>query len=494
MKYITLVFFYLTLMVSCNQTDHDHDAEAQEVDTHDHGSLGILVFEKNMELFAETDQLFVGHEVEIRAHLTFLEDYSPAKNGILHVRIIQDGNNPEWVELKLAQAGIFTGSVSPENPGMCSFEFRYTKGETQVVFSKDSLKVYTHDDVLPDEAHHHELTFTKEQAWKTEFGLMPVKAKDFISTIHCSGEIFVAPESTVELIAPAGGKIAFAGTNLLEGTYVRKGSQLFTILGTGLGSDNILMELNTAKAEYEKSSADLVRKEKLMKIEAVSKKEYEASKANYETNKTRYQILKNQINESGIIVKSPVSGYITEVLVASNSYAEAGAVLVKIIKKGGLLIKANVPVTQADKIKMISSANFKLPHDKTVYSLNNWDGRVSSFGKTVDPETGMIPVYFAVDKPDLVPGTFAELWLLTDTISNQVVVPESSLLEEYGLYYVFVQEEGEAYEKRLVHISDNDGKNYLLSSGLSLGEVIVSKGAMAIKVANAMGGAPVHTH
>ncbi len=491
MKFITPILFFLIFAISCQNPDNNEEAPVQ---AHDHGSIGILIFEQDMELFAETDQLFAGHEVEIRAHLTFLEDYSPAQRGILYARIVQDESNPEWVELKLAHPGIYTGSVIPENPGVCSFKFRYTEGEMEVVFSKDSLKVYTHDDVLSEEVHHHELTFTKEQAWKTEFGLMPVKAKDFISTIHCSGEIFVAPGSTVELIAPAGGKIAFAQTNLLEGSYVRKGSQLFTILGTGLGSDNILMELNTAKAEFEKSSADLVRKEKLVKIEAVSKKEYEASKANYDTDKTRYQILKNQINESGIVVRSPVSGYITEVLVASNSYAEVGSALVTIIKEGGLLIKANVPVTQADKINVISSANFKLPHNDTVYSLNNWNGSVSSFGRSIDHETGMIPVYFTVNKPDLIPGTFTELWLLTETITNQIVVPESSLLEEYGLYYVFVQEEGEAYEKRLVEISDSDGKNYLLSSGLSLGEVIVSKGAMAIKVANAMGGAPVHTH
>lgn len=491
MRHITSILFFLIFVISCQNPDN---AEEAAVQAHDHGSIGILVFEGGMELFAETDQLYARHGVEIRAHLTFLEDYSPAQNGILYARIVQDEKDPDWVALELAQPGIYTGTTSPDSPGICCFEFMYTEGELEVIFSQDSLKVYTHDDVVPEIEHHDGLIFTKEQAWKTEFGLLPIQPSDYSKAIHCSGEICVAPGNMIELIAPASGKIAFVRSNMVEGSYVRKGSVLFTLQGTGLGSENILMELNTAKAEYEKSSADFDRKEKLLKIEAVSRKDFEEAKASNEANKTRYQILQNQINESGIVVKSPVSGYLTEVLVVSNSYTETGSVLVKIIKEGGLLIKAIVTVTQADKIKFISSANVKLPDDRAVHSISDWGGKLTSIGRSIDPKTGMIPVYFKVDKQDLVPGTFIELWLLTDTISDQIVVPESSLLEEYGLYYVFVQEEGEIFEKRLVQISDSDGANYLVTSGLSMGEVIVSKGAMAIKVANAMGAAPVHSH
>ena len=363
--------------------------------------------------------------------------------------------------------------------------FMHVNGKPLIAYLTDNFKKCKKVD---------EIIFTKEQAWKTEFGLMPIKTSNFTKAIHCSGEIAIAPSNRVEVIAPASGKIIYSGINLVEGSYVKKGSVLFTLLGTGLGHDNILMELNTAQAEYEKSSANLKRKEKLLKIEAVSQKDYEEAKAVFETDKTRYHILQSQVNNSGLVVKCPASGYITEVLSVSNSYAETGSVLLRIIKEGGLLIKANVPSKQADKIKMITSANFKLPYDQIVHSSDDWDGKVISSGRSTDPETGMIPLFFSVNKTDLIAGTFVELWLLADAINNQVVVPETSLLEEYGLYYVFVQEEGEAFEKRLIQLSGYDGMNYLVTSGLSPGEVIVSKGAMAIKLANAMGEAPVHSH
>ena len=135
-----------------------------------------------------------------------------------------------------------------------------------------------------------------------------------------------------------------------------------------------------------------------------------------------------------------------------------------------------------------------LPQEDRVISIGEWGGELSSFGRTIDPQTGMIPVYLHVGKADLVPGTFAEIWLLTEAVADQIVIPGTSLLEEYGSFFVYVQEGGEIFEKRRVEIADNDGINYRVVSGLKPGEVIVSKGGMAIKVANALGAPPAHTH
>ncbi len=462
---------------------------------HDHGAILILLFEDNMELFAEADRLFAGHEVDIRAHLTFLEEYSPAEKGILYTRIVQGQDVPDWEPLELAHPGVFTGVVKPNDPGTCDFQFMYKEEGREVVFTMKSIKVYSHDDELPaDPEHGDEAIFTKEQAWKTDFGLLPLETKEFSRAIHSSGVIIAAPSSEVEIISPVAGKVTFNGTELNEGTFVKQGTVLFTLLSTGLSHDNILLELNTAKTEYEKSKADMERKEELLKIEAVSRREYEVAKATFDQDKARFDVLQSQVGESGIVVKSPVSGYITEILCATNSFAETGTVLLKLVKDDGLLLKANVPVIYASSIKSICTANIKYPDSPNVHSIQEWDGRLVSSGRIIDPQTGMIPVFFSIEKSEFLPGTFVEIWLLTDSIPDQIVIPGSSLIEEYGQYYVYVQEEGETYEKRAIRIAEGDGINYQVLSGLEAGEVIVSKGGMAIKLANAMGAAPVHSH
>jgi len=145
-------------------------------------------------------------------------------------------------------------------------------------------------------------------------------------------------------------------------------------------------------------------------------------------------------------------------------------------------------------LSTIRDANMKFTGDPNIYSLEELGGKKLSFSHMVEPGSGMVPVYFELSRTDLIAGTFVELWLKTETIADQVVIPGSGLIEEYGNYFVYVQEGGEVYEKRNVTINGYDGKNYLVTGGIKPGEVIVSKGAMAIKVANSMGSAPVHSH
>lgn len=112
MKYLISISFLLAFFSACNNKVADPADQGQG---HDHGAMAILQFSDGMELFAETDQLVEGHGVNIRAHLTFLENYAPAKNGILYARISQENAKPDWEPLELVQDGIFTGAVSPRS-------------------------------------------------------------------------------------------------------------------------------------------------------------------------------------------------------------------------------------------------------------------------------------------------------------------------------------------------------------------------------------------
>ena len=275
---------------------------------------------------------------------------------------------------------------------------------------------------------------------------------------------------------------------------MRKGEILFTILGNGLSNDNIILELNTARSEFAKSKANMERKEKLLEIEAVSKKEYELARSVFEQDKARYDNLKSQVSENGMLVKSPISGFISSIRGSDNSFVENGTVLLELLKEDGVLIKAKVPASESYQIGSVKSANIKFPGDPQVYSLSDFSGQVLNFGHEVESQSGMIPLYLSLDKTEIIAGTFVELWLSAKMTENQIVIPSSSLLEEYGQYYVYVQDEGEAYIKRLVKIAESDGKNYRVTSGLEPGEVIISRGGMSVKIANAMGALPVHSH
>lgn len=481
------------LFVSCQNAKPD-EASADTGHGDDHGSLPVLLFSDGMEMFAETDQLFEQQEVDIRAHLTFLNDYSPATKGNFYARITQGQNIPSWTLLELAQAGIFTGIVKPEVSGEAKFEFKYEEEDLEVYFTLDQARVYAHDEEPPAEKHIEGLAFTKEQAWVTTFGLMPIRLETYSEAINCGGVVELSSGSEYELVAPASGTIHFANNAPGIGQFVNKGTTLFYVLPTGTGDGNFQLELVTVKSEYEKAKANFLRKEELVKEEAVSAKVFEEARSAYNIARSRYELLQSQLSESGLVVRSPISGYITEFVVKGSGYVRTGDLLLKLIKEDGLLIKANVPSMYTQQIKHISSANFKVPGESKIYSIEDFNGKLLSRGRTLEANSGMIPVYFSGNFSQIIPGTFVELWLLCEPLENQLLVPKTSLLEEYGMYYVCVQIGGETYEKRKVEVAGYDGFNYLISSGLTVGEMIVSKGAMAVKVANAIGAPPAHSH
>jgi len=493
MKKLFIVLIFIGFIVACQNAKND-EATADPGKGHDHGALPILLFSDGMELFAEADQLFEQHEVEIRAHLTFLKDYSPAKKGQFYARISKDQIIPLWIRFELTQPGIFTGIVRPEVSGDAIFEFKYEEENLEVYFTLEPVRVYTHDEDPPEAEHIEGLSYTKEQAWQTTFGLMPIGLATFSEAINCGGEVELSSGSEYELVAPASGTIHFANNAPGIGQFVKKGTVLFYVLPTGTGDENLELELVTAKSEYEKAKADFLRKEELVKEEAVSAKVFEEARSAYKIAGSRYEILQSQLSESGIVVRSPISGYITEFVAKGSGYARAGDLLLKLIKEDGLLIKANVPSMYTQHIEHISSANFKVPGESKIFSIEDFDGKLLSRGRTLEANSGMIPVYFSGNFSHLIPGTFVELWLLCEPLENQLLVPKTSLLEEYGSYYVCVQIGGETYEKRKVGIAGYDGFNYLISSGLTVGEIIVSKGVMAVKIANAIGTPPAHTH
>jgi multidrug efflux pump subunit AcrA (membrane-fusion protein) len=92
------------------------------------------------------------------------------------------------------------------------------------------------------------------------------------------------------------------------------------------------------------------------------------------------------------------------------------------------------------------------------------------------------------------PNSYVTAYLFGSIISNSVTVPKEALWEDQGNYYVFVQKHGELFEKREVTIAGFDGINYLIGSGLSIGDVLVSKGAYRVMLASKTSELPAQSH
>jgi multidrug efflux pump subunit AcrA (membrane-fusion protein) len=91
------------------------------------------------------------------------------------------------------------------------------------------------------------------------------------------------------------------------------------------------------------------------------------------------------------------------------------------------------------------------------------------------------------------PGGFAELFLKTQSGVQALTIPNSAIMEEQGNYFVFVQVHPELFEKREIVLGTTDGMRTEVKSGIQPNERIVSKGAIAIKLAQSSGALDAHS-
>lgn len=136
----------------------------------------------------------------------------------------------------------------------------------------------------------------------------------------------------------------------------------------------------------------------------------------------------------------------------------------------------------------ISTARFRMLNDDKVYTLDDLNGRLVSYGKSVETNSPLLPVVFQVDNTaEMLPGSFVEMYIRTRGEQSVITVPNVSLVEEMGNYFVYVQLTPEYFEKREVKIGQTDGVRTEILSGLNGQERVVAKGAVLVKLAQATG-------
>ena len=73
-------------------------------------------------------------------------------------------------------------------------------------------------------------------------------------------------------------------------------------------------------------------------------------------------------------------------------------------------------------------------------------------------------------------------------------MPSSAIVDDAGRPIVFVQVEGEAFERRPVTLGTREGELVQVLSGVKPGEHIVTKGAYLVRLASLSTSVPAHGH
>jgi RND family efflux transporter MFP subunit len=490
-------------LASCQNSDeHRHD------DGHDHShevaldteSISLTVYSTNAELFVDFQPLIQNQENTLHIHVSQIGTrFLPAESGSVRALLSIDGRSFEGKVTKPSEPGIFHVDIQPEVAGNGMLEIHFEGDMGKETFEMGQVEVFssraTAELRKKESASGTEITYLKDQSWGTEFLSVPVADVPFQEIIKTTGTILSAPGDETVLTAKSSGTVLFSGNKTIIGSAISAGDKLFTIAASDLTQSNPEVIYLEAKSNFERTKAEFERAQALLPDKIISEKDYLSAKTAFEQAQNTYKVVAKNYSVAGQGVVSPSTGFLKNILVSEGQFVEAGTPLAHISKNKKLLLQAQVSQKYFQKLPEISGANFKMAGHPEVFSTKSMNGRVVSFGKTTSAASPFVPITFEIDNVgQIIPGVVVEVFLKTNAKENSVVIPLEALMEEQGLFFVFVQTGGETFEKREITLGGTDGQMITVRSGLQAGERVVSKGAYAIKLASAGGELPEHGH
>ena len=235
-----------------------------------------------------------------------------------------------------------------------------------------------------------------------------------INKVSFNGTLIVPPQNFASVTMLMGGTIR--STNLLPGSYVKKGTLLATLDNLDFISLQQTFLESQAQTEYLKSEYN--RQLVLSKEEVASVKKLEQSKADYLSMKSKMEAAAAQLSLLGIStqsllkngitpaleIKAPVNGYIGKVKVNVGKYLNEGDILCEIINKQETLLRLTTYEKDLKDIRLGAKVWFRVNGMGT----KTFEAKLISIGQEVDETSRSLEVFAKVisEDPNFRPGMY----------------------------------------------------------------------------------------
>jgi cobalt-zinc-cadmium efflux system membrane fusion protein len=475
------------------------DASGAAEDANVPAGGAITLWTDSTELFMEHPALIVGAPDKFAIHLTDLTDFAPLRSGRIVLRFVpQGGGEPlEVVQEEPVRPGIYGPAPAFTRPGVYDLTITVESPQATDVIEVSGLPVYATAGDAPREVEGPDagIPFLKEQQWKTPafataFALVGQASESF----EVTGQLVPAAGRMARISAPVAGVVEARG---LEGTpapgqRVTKG-QVLAILTPALGEGG--SPYAAARAELRVAEDEQARAERLYAAEAIPERRL------HEAN-IRLRAAQEALGGFGgaealrtdgrIAIRSPLSGVVASRTLAPGSRVDAGAGLFTVIDPSMLWLEASVPAAEASRMTTRSTATFRVPGSDSVFlaqTLVAIGGVIDSLSRTV------VAIYEVANVAEtLKAGMNALVYVGTGRQLGGVVIPASAVLDEDGRPIVYVQAEGERFEKRWVELAGMNGVQAVVRSGVAAGDRVVTGAAYQVRLASLSTSVPEHGH
>jgi membrane fusion protein, heavy metal efflux system len=191
-------------------------------------------------------------------------------------------------------------------------------------------------------------------------------------------------------------------------------------------------------------------------------------------------------------LRSPLSGVVLARTAVPGTVVEAGAPLVVVTDPSSLWVSIAAPETMAGLFTRGGRLRFTVP----AYPTDTFPARVDAVSAGLDPETRTLSVRAVT--PDASGKLKAEMLASVEVQGGRslpaAVIPEDAVQLVGGVPTVFVVETdakgGARFTKRNVELGSRGNGKVAVITGLRAGDLVVTKGAFAVKAELQKGAMP----
>lgn len=478
-------------------------------------ALSFTHWTERTELFVELRSLVVGEESPCAVHATILDGFRAPAEGTV-TAVLSGGGSPEerfTVDVP-SIPGIFRPVAIPRAAGIRQLRFELAFGDLADVHELGDVRVYPTDaeasaDAAPEDPHPGRIVFLKEQQWPIAFGTGVVRRGPVAPAISAAASLGASDHGDAWIVAPSAGRVVALDEGLPRiGTPIERDALVAQLSPQLESADRASLDLarTAARIEVEQAGRERERLEGLVAGGAVPERrlveaqhaelEARASLTAAERRSGQFQSVQRtgRRGGAGIDLRSPIAGRVAEVLVAPGALVAADEPLLRVIDVSVLWLEIRVP--DADASAFDAQRGGWVDVDGLDAPLDLTPASFVARAPMLDPESHTLRVVYEVENADarLIAGTLATAHLYRGEPVEALVVPASALVEDGAATVVFVQVEGEAFERRVIRVVGRERDRVGVVGALVEGEHVVVIGAYAVRLAASSGSIPAHGH
>lgn len=256
-----------------------------------------------------------------------------------------------------------------------------------------------------------------------------------------------------------------------EGQFVKEGQTLVEI-------DRVKLEASyaEAKARFEMAEASWKRYESLLESGAVSRQEADQARAEWAGSKALADRLSSELGEATI--KAPFDGIAGGRDWSVGQFIPRGTTVTTLVDPDPMKLEFRV----SEKYLATLKTGLAVRVSVSAYPGEKFPGEVYFVDPQVEADTRTVLLKASIPNPDgkLRQGMFANVSLVVRTFEDAVVVPESAVLYQGDLAFVYAVDGESKAQMRPVKPGVRLAGEVHIAEGLAAGESVVAEGHQKI--------------